>query len=54
MLHGSSNKLNFNLLHQVKKLIIEYLLYSTTNFTSFDVIIPYRYVESYILFRYGT
>lgn len=50
MLHGSSNKLNFNLLYEVKELIIEYLLYSTTNFTSFDVIIRYHYVESYNLF----
>lgn len=54
MLHGSSNKLNFNLLYQVKELIIEYLLYSTTNFTSSNVIIRYHYVESYNLFANET
>lgn len=54
MLHGSSNKLNFNLLYQVKKLIIEYLLYNTINFTRSKVIIHYHYIASYNLFGYGT
>lgn len=45
MLHGSSHKLNFNLLYQVKELIMEYLLYSKTNFTRSQVIVKNRNVE---------
>lgn len=46
MLHGWSHKLNFNLLYQVKELIIEYLLYSKTNFTRSQVIVKNRNIES--------
>lgn len=45
MLHGSSHKLNFNLLYQVKELIMEYLLYSKTNFTRSQIIVKNRNVE---------
>lgn len=45
MLHGSSHKLNFNLLYQVKELIIEYLLHSKGNVKRFRVIVKTRYVE---------
>lgn len=46
MLHGSSRKLNFNLLYQVKELIIEYLLYSKTNLTRSQLIVTNCNVES--------
>lgn len=39
MLHGSRHKLNFNLLYRAKKLIIKYLLYNWTNFTTSQEII---------------